>query len=168
MATLTLTVRPARPADAAAIAAAHDASWREAYRGVIPGAHLERMVLRRGPRWWRRNILRGSPLLVLDAGERIAGYAGIGRNRSPGIAAQGEIFEIYLDPAHQGLGFGAKLFAAARAELADRGLKGTVCWALVDNERACAFYERRGGRIAARALEHFGTELRDRVAYVWP
>ena len=167
MSTLTLTIRPARPADAAAIAAVHDASWREAYRGVIPGAHLERMVMRRGPLWWKRSIKRGNPVLVLDAGERIAGYAGLGRNRAPSLRVEGEIFELYRDPVHQGLGFGSKLFHAARRDLAERGLTGVVVWALVDNERACAFYERLGGRIATRALEHFGAELRERVAYVW-
>lgn len=167
MSTLTLTIRPARPSDATAIAAVHDAAWREAYRGVIPGAHLERMINRRGPMWWKRNIMRGSPVLALDTGERIAGYASLGRNRAPSVRAEGEIFELYLDPMHQGLGFGSKLFRAARNDLASRGLSGIVVWALVDNERACNFYERRGGRIAARALEHFGTDLRERVAYVW-
>jgi ribosomal protein S18 acetylase RimI-like enzyme len=168
MATLTLTIRPARQADAAAITAVHDAAWREAYRGVIPGAHLERMMARRGPLWWRRSIARGGPILVLDTGERVAGYASMGRSRSPTLRAEGEIFELYLDPAHQGLGFGAKLFRASRADLSARGLSGLVVWALAENERACAFYERRGGRIAARALEHFGTDLRERLAYVWP
>lgn len=168
MSTLTLTIRPARPADAAAITAVHDAAWREAYRGVIPGPHLERMVQRRGPHWWRRAIVRGGPVLVLDTGEKIAGYASIGRNRAASVRAEGEIFELYLDPTHQGLGFGSKLFGAAKSDLAGRGLSGLVVWALVDNDRACAFYERRGGRIAARALEHFGTDLRERVAYIWP
>ncbi|WP_342360162.1 GNAT family N-acetyltransferase [Terrarubrum flagellatum] len=167
MSTLALTIRPARLADAAAITAVHDAAWREAYRGVIPGAHLERMVMRRGSAWWARCLQRGNPVLVLDTGERIAGYASLGRNRAPSVRAEGEIFELYLDPVHQGLGFGAKLFRAARGELSSRGLSGTVAWALVDNDRACAFYEKRGGRIAARALEHFGTDLRERVAYVW-
>lgn len=167
MSTLTLTIRPARPSDATALAGVHDAAWREAYRGVIPGAHLERMIMRRGPVWWRRNIMRGNPVLALDAGDRIAGYASLGRNRAAAVRAEGEIFELYLDPSHQGLGFGSKLFRAARSELASRGLAGVVVWALVDNERACAFYERRGGKVAARALEHFGTELRERVAYVW-
>ncbi|MBN9063421.1 MAG: GNAT family N-acetyltransferase [Rhizobiales bacterium 65-9] len=168
MSTLTLTIRPARPADAAAITAVHDAAWREAYRGVIPGAHLERMVQRRGPLWWKRAITRGSLVLVLDTGDRIAGYASMGRNRAAAVRAEGEIFELYLDPIHQGLGFGSRLFGAAKSELAERGLAGLVVWALADNDRACAFYGRRGGRIAARALEHFGTDLRERVAYVWP
>lgn len=167
MATLTLTIRPARPSDAADIAAVHDSAWREAYRGVIPGAHLERMVMRRGPLWWRRSILRGNPVLVLDTGERVAGYAGVGRNRAPSLRVEGEIFELYLEPTHQGLGFGAKLFKAARRDLSERGLSGLVVWALADNERACAFYEKMGGRVATRGLEHFGAELRERVAFVW-
>jgi hypothetical protein len=41
----------------------HDAAWRDAYRGLIPGRELERMIARRGPRWWQSAILRGSRLL---------------------------------------------------------------------------------------------------------
>ena len=40
-----ISIRLARPADAADVAAVHDAAWREAYWGIIPGRELEQMVL---------------------------------------------------------------------------------------------------------------------------
>ena len=50
-----ISIRPARgSATKAEIARVHDEAWREAYRGVIPGRELERMIVRRGPAWWRR------------------------------------------------------------------------------------------------------------------
>src|SRR5436309_15267903 len=86
-----ISIRNARPADAEAIAEVHDAAWRDAYRGIIPGRELERMIARRGPRWWQAAISRGSRLVVLDFGGRIAGYASYGRNRVPAMPYSGEI-----------------------------------------------------------------------------
>ena len=44
-----ISIRPARLGDEGDIAEVHDEAWREAYRGVIPGRELERMIARRGP-----------------------------------------------------------------------------------------------------------------------
>jgi len=57
-----VSIRHASPGDAEDIAFVHDVSWRDAYRGVIPGVELERMIARRGPNWWRSAILRGTLL----------------------------------------------------------------------------------------------------------
>ena len=51
-----ISIRPARLGDEVQIARVHDSAWREAYQGVIPGRELERMILRRGPAWWRQAI----------------------------------------------------------------------------------------------------------------
>jgi ribosomal protein S18 acetylase RimI-like enzyme len=159
------SIRPARPEDAQAIAEAHDASWRDAYRGIIPGAELERMIARRGPRWWRSAILRGTGLMVLDFNGAVAGYATYGRNRVPTMPYSGEIFEIYLVPEYQGLGFGRRVFNAARRELAEHGYLSTIVWALADNEKALGFYRRLGGLPIRRAEERFGADMLTRVAF---
>jgi ribosomal protein S18 acetylase RimI-like enzyme len=160
-----ISIRNARPADAEAIAEVHDAAWRDAYRGIIPGRELERMIARRGPRWWQAAISRGSRLVVLDFGGRIAGYASYGRNRVPAMPYSGEIFELYLAPEFQGLGMGRRLFEAARRDLNEHGYVSTLVWALADNERALDFYTRLGGKIIRRAEERFGDETRGRVAF---
>ena len=54
-----ISVRTARLGDESEIAPVHDEAWREAYRGVIPGRELERMIKRRGPAWWRSAIAAG-------------------------------------------------------------------------------------------------------------
>lgn len=165
---VVISIRAARPSDASALAAVHDVSWREAYRGIIPGLALERMIAYRGPQWWRRVTGRPRNLIVLDLGDRIAGYASFGASRSLSLPQQGEIDELYLDPVFQGLGLGTQLFATARRELAARRWKGLLVWALQDNERACRFYERLGGRQSAmEAIRVGGTPL-VRVAYVFP
>ncbi|MGA8171955.1 MAG: GNAT family N-acetyltransferase [Methylocystis sp.] len=161
------SIRHARPDDAEAIARVHDASWRDAYRGVIPGAELERMIARRGPRWWRSAVLKGTGLLVADFDRQVVGYATYGRNRVPSMPYSGEIFEIYLMPEHQGLGFGHRLFNAARRELVEHGYLSTVVWALADNDRAITFYRGLGGSHVRRAEERFGDNMLSRVAFAF-
>src|ERR1700709_2070227 len=139
-----ITIRGARAGDAEAIAAVHDAAWRDAYRGIIPGRELEKMIARRGPRWWHLAIVRKSRLVVLDFDETIGGYASYGRNRVPSMPYGAEIFELYIAPEFQGLGFGRRLFEAARRDLGEHGYSTVIVWALADNDRAIAFYKRLG------------------------
>jgi ribosomal protein S18 acetylase RimI-like enzyme len=162
-----ITVRNARESDAAGIAEVHDAAWRDAYRGIIPGRELELMIARRGPQWWQSAIRRGSRLLVLDFDETIAGYASYGRNRVPSLPFGGEIFELYLAPEFQGLGFGKRLFEIARKDLDAHGYATFLVWALADNERAVRFYTKLGGRIVRNANERFGSESRARLAFAF-
>ncbi|MHB2168349.1 N-acetyltransferase family protein [Alsobacter sp. R-9] len=167
MTQVDITIRPARPADAAAIASVHDEAWREAYRGIIPGRDLERMIQRRGPVWWRTILDRGARIAVLEFDDALRGYASYGRNRLAVSPYLGEIFELYLTPAYQGLGFGRRLFNAARRDLDARGLKGLLVWALADNDRACDFYRHLGGIKVREMDETFGETVRSRHAFGW-
>jgi ribosomal protein S18 acetylase RimI-like enzyme len=167
MSTTLIEIRRAKPADAAAVAETHDEAWRTAYRGIIPGAELEKLISRRGPVWWESAIRKGSRIALLAFGDRIAGYANYGRNRARSLFYDGEIYEIYLRPEFQGLGFGRRLFTAARRDLAQSGLKSLVVWALSDNEPAVDFYKALGGRAVARSSEKFGVKTLDKVAFAW-
>jgi len=167
MTTRTLRIRPAQPSDAVGISEVHDAAWREAYRGVIPGVELERMVMRRGPLWWRRLLNSRSRVLVLDFEDRIAGYATYGASRLRMLPYGGEIFELYLAPEFQGLGLGTRLFRAARQALAEEGYGAVLIWALAPNSRAVSFYERLGGKQVVRRHENIdGTEI-ERIGFGW-
>jgi GNAT superfamily N-acetyltransferase len=160
MSELTISIRRARTEDAAALSSVFDSAWREAYQGILPALALDRMIGRRGPRWWLSTIGRGRPLVVLDVGEAIAGYVTYGRCRDRSLPADGEIDELYLAPEYQGLGFGKRLFKAVRNDLDDRGAKRVAVWCLAENERACAFYRNMGGRMIAETTERFsGTGL---------
>ncbi|MEM6711584.1 MAG: GNAT family N-acetyltransferase [Pseudomonadota bacterium] len=151
-----ITVRLADPTDAPAVAGVHDRAWRSTYRGIIPGVALERMIERRGERWWRRLIKVQRSVLVLEVFGKIAGYVTLGRNRSSALRVRGEIYELYIDPTYQGLGFGRRLFRAARAQLKTAGCGHFVVWVLEANDAAVAFYRAMGGEPVAHGLERFG------------
>lgn len=167
MNTLTIDIRKAEPRDAAAIADVHLEAWRGAYGGIIPHKTLMAMINRRGADWWANAIRRAATVLLVEIGGTVAGYATIGRNRARELKQQGEIYEIYLRPEYQGIGLGTRLFAAARRQLADHGLKGMVVWALEENENALAFYAGAGGRDVAEGVEIFEQKALKKVAFVW-
>ncbi len=98
-------------------------------------------------------------------GDTIAGYAKLWPQPRAQLYYDGEIYELYLKPEFQGLGFGRRLFTAARRDLAQSGLKTLVIWALSDNDPAVEFYRALGGRAVARSSERFGTKVLDKVAF---
>ena len=167
MSTTLIEIRPARPADASAVASTHDEAWRAAYQGLIPGPELDKLINRRGPHWWESAIRKGSRVSVLVFGDRIAGYANYGRNRARSLHYEGEIYELYLRPEFQGLGFGRRLFSSAKRDLAHSGLDSMVIWALSDNDGATEFYRALGGHMVARSSEKFGVKSLDKVAFAW-
>src|ERR1700732_780022 len=150
MSTTLIEVRPAKAADAAAVASTHDEAWRSAYQGIIPGAELEKLINRRGPQWWDSAIRKGSRVSVLVFGDKVAGYANYGRNRARSLHFEGEIYELYLRPEFQGLGFGRRLFTAAKRDLLQSGLKSMGIWARCDNDSPTEIYRALGGRWVAR------------------
>src|SRR5262245_12294041 len=167
MSTVLLEIRRAKTADATAVAETHDEAWRAAYQGIIPGIELDKLIGRRGPEWWDSAIRKGSRISVLAFGDKIAGYANYGRNRARSLYYDGEIYELYLRPEYQGLGFGRRLFTSARRDLAQSGLKSLVVWALSDNDPAVEFYKALGGKAVARSSERFGERSLDKVAFAW-
>ena len=160
-------IRPARPKDATALAATYEEAWRGAYQGIIPHLSLERMIARRGLRWWQNAAGKRAPLLVLDFRGEAAGYVTFGRCRLGNLPFRGEIFELYMHPTYQGLGLGQKLFAGARQRLGELRLKGLLVWALADNEAATGFYLSLGGKPIAEGAESFGETTVRKVAFAW-
>src|SRR5882672_4388052 len=167
MHTVAIEIRRARPSDAEPLAATHDLAWRTAYQGIIPGPELDKLINRRGAEWWEGAIRKGSRVSILAFGDTIAGYTNYGRNRARSLSYDGEIYELYLRPEFQGLGFGRRLFTAARRDPAQSGITRLVVWALSDNDPVVGFYRALGGKAVARASEEVGDKQLDKVGYSW-
>lgn len=159
-------VRSARIADAVLLPEVFSDSWRGAYSGIIPHTQLEGIIRRRNRAWWTESIRSGEGPLVITHQRRIIGYATYGVARGRG-RHQGEIYELYIAPAYQGLGFGEHLFEACRARLDAKGLRGLVVWALAENEAAQDFYWRRGGRPFKELKEPFGSSWLAKIGFGW-
>ncbi len=160
-------IRRGRVADAKALSEIFRESWRQSYRGIIPHLHLELMISRRGKEAWQTMLRSSENVLVLEVCGEIAGYATWGAARSRGHKQQGEIYELYLSPLYQGMGFGEHLFEACRHQIDERKLKGLVVWALLENTPAIDFYWRRGGRPVARTFDRLGGARLEKIAFTW-
>lgn len=162
----TLRIRKGRPADAAALADIFRDSWQSTYRGIIPSLHLETMIRKRGTEWWAAALKSGDTIYVVEIAGKPAGYATCGPARARG-PFEGEIYELYLAPVYQGLGFGEHLFEACRGALDERRHRGLIVWALSANTPAIDFYWRRGGRPHGRAFDRIGGAKLEKIALVW-
>jgi ribosomal protein S18 acetylase RimI-like enzyme len=141
-----MTVRLARPTDAAAIARVQVASWHAAYRDLIPATRLATYTIEARTLAWRRNLgVPGGPrttVFVEDGGVR--GFASAGRCRDADGA--GELWALYVHPDAWGRGAGSALIGDALAALGARGFRLALVWVLAGNGRALGFYEGCGFR----------------------
>lgn len=145
----TSLIRPARPADAEAIARVHVYGWQEAYAGLLPDdflAGLGRTLDRRRDFWegLARSLSRRDAFFVAEVGGEIVGFAHGGHSRDHPDENVGEVTAIYLRRAHWGRGIGRRLFAAVVDRLREAGFEEAILWVLDTNARARRFYEAAG------------------------
>ena len=169
--TTPVSLRPARPGDAAAIARVHVETWRAAYAGIVPDTYLVTMTESKQALQWNRTIRSAmAPEVVLVAesadlpGGRVVGFGSCGQARKrPGT---GEVFTLYVAPDWQGRGIGRRLLHGLLAKLKAGGLNQAMVWVLNDNP-ARFFYEALGGRRIAERKERFaGVDLAE-AGYAW-
>jgi GNAT superfamily N-acetyltransferase len=144
----TTMIRTARPEDARAVAEVHVASWRHAYRGLLPDDYLERLSVDDREAMWLGVFADPDPMVgafVAEVDGRIAGFASFGPSRDEDVPERtGEIPAIYVDPAVLGTGVGRELFEAAATALRDAGFARATLWVLEANALARRFYEKAG------------------------
>ena len=159
------TIRMSEPGDRTVLAELHAEAWRYAYRGIIPGITLERMIARRGPAWWDSRCGSRHRALLIEFDKRIVGYVMFGPCRMHSSPPLGEVYELYVKPECQGAAFGRFLFGEARRRLHARHLNGLVVWALAENDLACGFYEALGGQARFRTSETLGGVCLEKIGF---
>ena len=164
-----MTIRAAIPADAAAIARVHIASWRSSYPGIIDDAYLASLDLAERTLAWNKRL--ANPALgtvVAEQGGEIVGFSFAGPDRGGKPDARGEVYALYVVEENKGQGLGRALLEHSLAWLAASGLVPVRVWVFVENARARAFYERMGGVLGdeAQAITLGGRSYGE-VAYRW-
>jgi GNAT superfamily N-acetyltransferase len=139
-----VTVRRARPEDAAEVAGVHVRSWQAGYRGILSAEYLD--ALRPEDRMGRYRFGDTDPqvpsTLVAEENGTIVGFVTTGP--SPDTAGWGEVFALYVDPVAWGSGVGRRLLADGRRQLEEGAFTDAVLWVLVGNDRAERFYRADG------------------------
>ena len=162
-----LSVRQARPSDAADLARIYIQSWQDTYAGLLSHTLLGAMSHKRQTERWLSAIRGPGSVLVADhAREGVIGLSSMGAARDAGLGLEGEIYTLYVDPACLGRGIGRALLAGGFKRLRERRMQSCLIWAHAGNN-ACYFYEAMGGkRIAQRTTRLMG-EVTPEVCFGW-
>ncbi len=168
----TVTIRAARPEDAARIARIGVETWRDAYAGLVPDDYLLNLNEARQAVQWEAapRRARGSQAVLVaeilgPQAPKVIGFGSCGRSRTGPM--RGEVYTLYVSTDWQNQGFGRSLMSALFEILAGHGVNDAVIWVLSGNP-ARFFYESMGGtRLAERKERFAGTHLEE-TAYGWP
>jgi ribosomal protein S18 acetylase RimI-like enzyme len=146
-------IESARPADSASLRDLHLETWIATYRDRLPGAFFnERVAVHRVRDWaelLRDQTALGGGVVVARAGVRVCGLCQYGptEDDDDDPRSVGHIDRLYVHPDHQRTGVGRSLLTEATYRLRTRGMSSVTLWALQDDERARAFYERFGWQL---------------------
>jgi ribosomal protein S18 acetylase RimI-like enzyme len=141
-----VNLRDADSEDMPAIADLFLACWRTSYRDVLP-PHVIAMY---GPAsaldLWRRSFSAGSGDRRVVVAERadgsVLGVVTTGKDADD--PAVGHVVSLYVHPAAQGRGIGARLISDAIDQFMADELTQASLWVFAANETARAFYMRLG------------------------
>ena len=164
-----IEIREALPDDAAGIARVRVQTWRDAYAGIVPDAHLASLDEERETRTMRTWLVEAPHptfvLVAVNAGE-VCGYALGGRERGTNPDFDGELWAIYILRPYQHQGIGRRLVKETATRLLAQGCRSMIVWVLAANPYR-RFYECLGGEeVAGKEIDIGGTPLRE-VAYGW-
>ncbi len=138
------SVRPARPDDAAAVAAVTLASWQGPYAELLPTGALDGVTVDDLVAEWRTTLtsLPTSRHLVLVAleGETVVGHVLVEPASDPDVSGaddRSELVDLVVHPDHQRRGHGSRLLAAAVDIARSSGVTELTTWVVaVDRPRA--------------------------------
>lgn len=137
-------VRAPQAQDAAAIAALHVSTWREAYSHLLPDDYFSERYVDARHRMWQQVLSDPRDDIVVRLAERdgaLIGFAWVG----PALGADDEppprerqLYAIYVAAAQYGTGAGQALLDETL------GAAPAMLWVAKENPRAIAFYARNG------------------------
>ena len=164
---LALSLRQARPSDAADLARIYINSWQDTYAGILPHALLGNMSLTTHTARWKSMIAHaGGVVMVEDETEGAIGLASFGPVRDRGLGMDGEIYTLYVDPDHVGRGAGRTLLHGAFAGLKDRKFQSCLIWSHALNN-ARFFYEAMGGQRIGERTTRLGGAPVPEIGFGW-
>lgn len=127
-----VTLRPARPDDAPAVAAIWLPGWRDAHLGNVPDALL---AVRTPESFGERAAERVGDTTVATVDGEVAGFV---------MVVGDEVEQVYVSAAHRGSGVATVLLAEAERRVALGGHPRAWLAVVAGNARARRFYERCG------------------------
>ncbi|MBT1698045.1 GNAT family N-acetyltransferase [Fulvivirgaceae bacterium PWU4] len=168
MSMIDCTVRLANTSDFSAIASLHAASWRTAYKGILPDQFLgDGLETEREAYWIKKmSALKEKEfVLIAESKGEAVGFIAVLDKPENGIDAF--IDNLHARPDMKGMGIGERLMREAAKKLAAGNRKSVYLWVLVGNTAAEGFYLSKGARIADTTTVVFGGSEVLQRRFVW-
>lgn len=127
-----VTIRPATPGDAEAVATIWHASWPDGHLGNVPD---ELVAARTEESFHTRAPKRVADTTVAVVGGEVAGFV---------MVAGDEVEQVYVAAKHRGTGVASLLLAEAERQVRVAGHQQAWLAVVPGNARARRFYERSG------------------------
>jgi ribosomal protein S18 acetylase RimI-like enzyme len=129
-----VTLRPAEPGDAAAVAEVWRAGWHDGHLGHVPD---ELVAVRTDESFRTRAAARIDDTTVAIVDGEVAGFV---------MVVGDEVEQVYVSSGHRGQGVADSLLEEAERQVRENGHRAAWLAVVSGNERARAFYERMGWR----------------------
>ena len=142
-----MEIRRTTSDDADALAKVHIDSWRSAYRGLVPDSHLAELDYdKRAQRFCTALTEHSEETYLAEENGEILGFLTVGECRDTDVDEEetGEIWGIYLAPAHWRKGVGRALCRYGERLLESRGYSVAALWVFRANDQARRFYKAMG------------------------
>ncbi|HEU4948550.1 MAG TPA: GNAT family N-acetyltransferase [Kribbella sp.] len=127
-----VTVRPANPADATAVARIWEHGWRDGHLGHVPD---ELVAVRTPESFTLRAAQRVGDTVVATVDGAVAGFV---------MVVNDEVEQVYVATDHRGSGVAAALLSEAERLVRANGHDQAWLAVVAGNSRARRFYERNG------------------------
>lgn len=143
-----VSVRPARPEDAADIARVQVVTWRTAYRTLLPAAVLDDWDDGAATEAWAAAAglppSRGAGVLVALEQATVVGFAAFGPAPDDDSGAVAEIATLLVEPRWGRRGHGSRLLAAVAELTQAAGTRALQIWLPEGDAVSPRFYESAG------------------------
>jgi hypothetical protein len=167
----SITFRSADASDSAAIAALHAASWRHAYRGILPDSYLDGAIAQERLDLWKKRLSPSGRdrrlVLLAESASELAGFVCILLDADPEWGAC--LDNLHVRPDNHRRGLGRLLFAEAARWLMSKEPGWPLhLWVFETNPAARGFYDRFGGEVVTRKIKRMpgGAKIAS-LRYLW-
>ncbi len=164
-----LSVRPAKPCDANAIATIHVDTWKKTYKGLVPQSFLDTLDVHEKSKFWAEklgNQDKNFHCYVAQAENNVIGFSCGGPNRTKGTSYKGELYAIYVSKKKQKEGVGKMLFQKTVSRLAEDGFDSMLIW-VIEKNPSIGFYQSMGGRKVEMKEDDIGGAPVTEIGFGW-
>ena len=160
-----MKIREATIHDIEFIGKIYTESWKVTYSGMVSQEYLDSLSYQDAENKWKIFLNnKDNILLVSESDSKIIGFVA---GCSTDIAAQSELYALYVDINLKNKGIGSKLLASLIIELKNMKMQSLIVWAMAKNINTISYYKNKGAIECQHRINTFGNEKVEDICLIW-